>query len=51
MNRCGDSLKENDPDRLTRSGTIRKCDLVGEGVALLEEMSHLGGALKSSSQV
>lgn len=27
------------------SGTIRRCDLVGVGVALLEEMCHSGGGL------
>jgi hypothetical protein len=27
------------------SGTILKCDLVGVGVALLEEVCHCGGRL------
>jgi hypothetical protein len=27
------------------SGTIRRCDLVGVGVALLEEVCHCGGGL------
>jgi hypothetical protein len=28
------------------SGTIRKCSLVGVGVALLEEMHHCGGGVR-----
>ena len=35
-------LKENDPKR---SGTIRRCDLVGIGMALLEEVCHCGHGL------
>jgi hypothetical protein len=31
-----------------RSDTIRRCDLVGVGVALLEEMCHCGGWALSS---
>jgi hypothetical protein len=27
------------------SGTIRRCDLVGVGVALLEKVSHCGSGL------
>ena len=27
------------------NGTIRRCDLVGVGVALLEEVCHCGGGL------
>jgi hypothetical protein len=34
---CGD-LSENGPQRSIESGTIRRCGLVGVGVALLEEV-------------
>jgi hypothetical protein len=45
---CGD-LNRTDPHRLMwltvwtiRSGTIRRCSLMGEGVALLEEVCQCG---------
>ena len=38
VGQCG-GLNENGPHRLTRSGTIRRCVLVGVDVALLEEVS------------
>ena len=37
---CGD-LNENGPQRLTGNVTIGRCEFVGVGVALLEEMCHL----------
>ena len=40
--RCG-SLNVIDPHKLIGSGIIRRCDLIGVGVALLEEMRHCGG--------
>ena len=33
-------LNENDPHRLTGSGTIRRCGFAGVGVASLEEVCH-----------
>ena len=36
---CG-GLKEKDPQRRTGNDTIRRCGLVGVGVALLEEVCH-----------
>ena len=33
-------------DRLTASGTIRSCGLVGVGVILVEEVCHCGGGLQ-----
>lgn len=39
-------MNDNDPQRLTGSGTIRKHRLVGVGVALLEEVSPQGWALR-----
>lgn len=42
---CCGGLKKNGPHRLIRSGTIRRYDLVGVNVALLEEACHLGWAL------
>lgn len=44
--RCG-GLNDNDPpQRLIGSGTTRKCRLVGVGVALLEEVSPQGWAVR-----
>lgn len=43
-----DALKENDPQRLTGSGTFRRCGLVGMGIALLKEVSLVGWALRST---
>ena len=40
-------LKENGSHKLRGSGTIRRCGLAGVGVALLEEVYHLGPALRS----
>ena len=37
---CGGLNKKASPHRSIGSGTIRKCDLDGAGVALLEEVSH-----------
>ena len=36
----GGDLNENGPHRLIGSGTNSRCDLVGLGVALLEEVCH-----------
>ena len=35
-------LDKNNPRRFIGSGTIRRCVLVGVGVALLEEVYHYG---------
>lgn len=35
---AGDGLSENGPQRSIENGTIRRCDLVGVGVSLLEEV-------------
>jgi hypothetical protein len=42
---CG-CWNENDPHRLIGSGTIRRCGLVGVGVALLEDCVTEGWALR-----
>ena len=46
-NTCG-GLNEMEHLELIRSGTIKRCDLLEGGVALLEEVHHCGtGALGS----
>lgn len=35
-------LKENCPHKLTGSGTVKRCDLVGAGVVLLKEVGAVG---------
>ena len=45
MGICG-GLNKNGPYRPVGSGTIRRCGLVGIGVALLEEVCHRGWALR-----
>ena len=41
---CG-SLNVIDPHNLIGSDTIKRCDFVGVGVALLKEVYHCGGGL------
>jgi len=36
------SLDKNGPHRATGTGTLKRCDLVGVGVALFEELCHWG---------
>ena len=38
----GGSVNENGPYRLIGSGTIRRCGLIGVGVALLKEVCQCG---------
>jgi hypothetical protein len=44
-NTCG-GLNEMEHLELIRSGTIKRCDLVGVNVALLKEVCHWGWALR-----
>ena len=43
---CG-SLNKNDPYRPIESGTVRRCGLVEEDAALLEEVRHYEVGLRS----
>jgi hypothetical protein len=42
---CCCDLNVIDPHRPKGSNTIRRCDLVGVGVALLDEVCYCGGEL------
>ena len=44
MVECG-SLNENGTHGLLGNGTVRRCGLIGVGVALLEELCHCGHGL------
>ena len=45
---CCGSLNVVDSHNLIGSGTIRRCDFVGTGMTLLEEVCHCGAGFEVS---